>query len=49
MSDEEKKEKWSRPGELNPNYGIRWRCLSKNSKFINYQLDNSPFIAGEDS
>lgn len=28
---------------------IRWRCLSKNSKFINYQLDNSPFIAGEDS
>lgn len=28
---------------------IRWRCLSENSKFSSYQLDNSPFIAGEDS
>ena len=28
---------------------IRWRCLSKNPKFQNYQLDNSPLIVGEDS
>lgn len=24
MSDDEKREKWSKPGELNPNYGNRW-------------------------
>lgn len=28
---------------------IRWRCLSENPKFSNYQLDNSPLIDGEDT
>lgn len=27
---------------------IRWRCLSKNPKFSNYQLDSSPLIGADD-